>query len=69
MAEKVDQMDPNEKIVEIAIERLKVFENHPFRVEMDSQMKDLQDSIKQVERISKKAVEALKQKDIIQVFP
>ena len=69
MAEKVDQMDPNEKIVEIAIERLRVFENHPFRVEMDSQMKDLQDSIKQVERISKKAVEALKQKDIIQVFP
>ena len=69
MAEKVDQMDPDEKIVEIAIERLRVFENHPFRVEMDSQMKDLQDSIKQVERISKKAVEALKQKDIIQVFP
>ena len=47
MAEKVDQMDPDEKIVEIAIERLRVFENHPFRVEMDSQMKDLQDSIKQ----------------------
>ena len=33
-AEKVDQMDPDEKIVEIAIERLRVFENHPFRVEM-----------------------------------
>ena len=47
MAEKEDQMDPDEKIVEIAIERLRVFENHPFRVEMDSQMKDLQDSIKQ----------------------
>ena len=46
MAEKVDQMDPDEKIVEIAIERLRVFENHPFRVEMGSQMKDLQDSIK-----------------------
>ena len=45
MAEKVDQMDPDEKIVEIAIERLRVFENYPFRVEMDSQMKDLQDSI------------------------
>lgn len=45
MAEKVDQMDPDEKIVEIAIERLRVFENHPFRVETDSQMKDLQDSI------------------------
>ena len=44
-SEKVDQMDPDEKIVEIAIERLRVFENHPFRVEMDSQMKDLQDSI------------------------
>ena len=47
MAEKVDQMDPDEKIVEIAIERLRVFENHPFRVEMGSQMKNLQDSIKQ----------------------
>ena len=47
MAEKVDQMDRDEKLVEIAIERLRVFENHPFRVEMDSQMKDLQDSIKQ----------------------
>lgn len=35
MAEKVDQMDPDEKIVEIVIERLRVFENHPFRVEMD----------------------------------
>ena len=34
MAEKVDQMDPDEKIVEIAIERLRVFENHPFHVEM-----------------------------------
>ena len=34
MAEKVDQMDPDEKIVEIAIERLRVFENHQFRVEM-----------------------------------
>ena len=34
MAEKVDQMDPDEKIVEIAIERLRVVENHPFRVEM-----------------------------------
>lgn len=45
MAEKVDQMDPDEKIVEIAIERLRVFENHPFHVEMDSQMKDLKDSI------------------------
>ena len=30
----LDQMDPDEKIVEIAIERLRVFENHPFRVEM-----------------------------------
>ena len=45
MAEKVDQMDQDEKIVEIAIEQLRVFENHSFRVEMDSQMKDLQDII------------------------
>ena len=31
---KSGSVDPNEKIVEIAIERLRVFENHPFRVEM-----------------------------------
>ncbi len=30
MAEKVDQMDPDEKIVEIAIERLRVFETIRF---------------------------------------
>ena len=31
---KSGSVDPDEKIVEIAIERLRVFENHPFRVEM-----------------------------------
>lgn len=36
MADKVDQIDPDEKIVEIELERLRVFENHPFHVETDS---------------------------------
>ena len=31
MAEKVDQMDPDEKIVEIAIERLRVYNHSQYR--------------------------------------
>ena len=45
MAEKVDQMDPDEKIVEIEIERLRVFENHPFRVEMDAYSELIRENI------------------------
>lgn len=45
MAERVDPLDSDEKIVEIELERLRVFANHPFHVEMDSQMKELQESI------------------------
>ncbi len=33
------------KVVEIEIERLHDFKNHPFKVQADSQMKELQDSI------------------------
>ena len=36
----------NEKVVEIEIERLRDFKNHPFKVQADSQMKELQESIK-----------------------
>ena len=43
---KEDQRDQNEKVVEIEIERLRDFKNHPFKVQADSQMKELQESIK-----------------------
>ena len=39
------QRDRTEKVVEIEIERLHDFKNHPFKVQADSQMKELQDSI------------------------
>ena len=39
------QRDHDEKVVEIEIERLHDFKNHPFKVQADSQMKELQDSI------------------------
>jgi ParB family chromosome partitioning protein len=39
------QRDRDEKVVEIEIERLHDFKNHPFKVQADSQMKELQDSI------------------------
>ena len=37
--------DRDEKVVEIEIERLHDFKNHPFKVQADSQMKELRDSI------------------------
>ena len=43
---KEDQRDSDEKVVEIEIERLRDFKNHPFKVQADSQMKELQESIK-----------------------
>ena len=42
---KEDQRDQDEKVVEIEIERLRDFKNHPFKVQADSQMKELQESI------------------------
>ncbi len=39
------QRDNDEKVVEIEIERLHDFKNHPFKVKADSQMKELRDSI------------------------
>ena len=46
MTEKTDIRDSDEKVVEIEMERLKTFTNHPFKVIGDSQMIELQDSIK-----------------------
>ena len=39
------QRKSEKKVVEIEIERLHDFKNHPFKVQADSQMKELQDSI------------------------
>lgn len=44
MAEKTDERVTDEKVVEI--ERLREFANHPFKVCADSQMIQLQDSMK-----------------------
>ena len=38
---KEDQRDPDEKVVEIEIEWLRDFKNHLFKVQADSQMKEL----------------------------
>ena len=46
MTEKTDIRDLDEKVVEIEMERLRNFTNHPFKVIGDSQMIELQDSIK-----------------------
>ena len=46
MTEKTDIRDSDEKVVEIEMELLRTFTNHPFKVISDSQMIELQDSIK-----------------------
>ena len=46
MDQKTDVRDPDEKVVEIEMERLRAFPNHPFKVIGDIQMIELQDSIK-----------------------
>ena len=46
MDKKTDVRDPDEKVIEIEMERLRAFPNHPFKVIGDSQMIELQDSIK-----------------------
>ena len=60
---KEDQRDQDEKVVEIEIERLRDFKNHPFKVQADSQMKELQESIKKCSQVDyltgKKSVEVI----------
>ena len=46
MTEKTYIRDSDEKVVEIEMERLRTFTNHPFKVIGDSQMIELQESIK-----------------------
>ena len=60
---KEDQRDQDEKVVEIEIERLRDFKNHPFKVQADSQMKELQESIRKCSQVDyltgKKSVEVI----------
>ena len=42
MVEKKELAVTEEKVVEIEMERLRSFENHPFKVKADSQMIELQ---------------------------
>lgn len=44
--QKTEVCDADEKVIEMELERLRTFENHPFKVQADSQMIELQDSIK-----------------------
>lgn len=46
MEEKKELLDQDERVVEIELERLLGFVNHPFKVQADSQMIELQESIK-----------------------
>ena len=44
MEEKKELLDQDERVVEIELERLRGFVNHPFKVQADSQMIELQES-------------------------
>ena len=46
MEEKKKLQNQDERVVEIELERLRGFVNHPFKVQADSQMIELQESIK-----------------------
>ena len=46
MAEEKKMEPAEEKVVEIETERLRAFENHPFKLRADSQMLELQESVK-----------------------
>ena len=58
MLQKTDIRDSDEKVVEIEMERLRTFTNHPYKVIGDSQMIELQDSIKKyaAERLGYKKI-------------
>ena len=45
MPVNVNEIEPDEKIVEIEMERLREFRNHPFKVKADGQMLQLIESI------------------------
>ena len=43
---KTDLREQDEKVVEIEMERLVSFNNHPFKVILDNRMQELQDRLK-----------------------
>ena len=45
MEEKKELLDQDERVVEIELERLRGFVNHPFKVQADSQMIELQEEL------------------------
>lgn len=45
MPDNINQMDPDERVVEIELERLRDFKGHPFKVKSDQQMEQLMESI------------------------
>ncbi len=45
MSVNVNDIEPDEKIVEIEMERLRSFRNHPFKVKADAEMLQLMESI------------------------
>ena len=65
MTEKTDIRDLDEKVVEIEMERLRNFMNHPFKVIGDSQMIELQDSIKKYEVLNPLIVRPRKEGDSV----
>ena len=54
MEEKKELQNQDEGVVEIELERLRGFVNHPFKVQADSQMIELQESIKKKEEYIQK---------------
>ena len=50
MEEKKELQNQDERVVEIELERLRGFVNHPFKVQADSQMIELQDLVFRLQR-------------------
>ena len=68
MAEKTELLEEDEKVVEIELERLRGFENHPFKVRADSQMIELQESIKKYGILNPLIVRPRKM-DVMRLYP
>ena len=68
MTEKTDLREQDEKVVEIEMERLVPFNNRPFKVILDNQMKELQDSIKKYGIPSLQASIHILWRSIIRIF-
>ena len=49
MEEKKELLDQDERVVEIELERLRGFVNHPFKVQADSQMIDYRRALRSME--------------------